>query len=335
MPRSRRRTVTGPAARPTERPAARAAWRRRSAAGSPATGGSGSTSTCAAAPTSSATSGRRPSRSRAARSGRTAGSRRRSAGRRPSGPWARRSATIRSRSSSRAIAWSGRDGTIGQYSLGGPANKRAILRLRGPRSRPDWRRMARRGDPIRRIRHDPHRLPADLPRRQADHASRTACRSGPWPPRSPAGTARAGRAGPGPVPGSRPDVTTRRTSTVGVVDSTDLGPTTYANGTDRLSRRDRRSGSGCSSCTSSGARPTSASRSRSTRSRRSSWPRSGSSSPAASCSAGRSRGTDDRSPGRPAASGATARSSERCCSVAGWGWSPGASRPSRRASRRC
>ena len=37
--------------------------------------------------------------------------------------------------------------------------------------------------------------------------------------------------------------------------------------------------------------------------------------------------------GRPVASGATRPSSAPCCSAAGWASSPGASRPSRRASR--
>ena len=59
---------------------------------------------------SSATSGRRRSRSRAARSGRTAGSPPRSAGRRPSGRSAPRSATTRCRSSCRATGSSGATG---------------------------------------------------------------------------------------------------------------------------------------------------------------------------------------------------------------------------------
>ena len=93
--------------------------------------GSGSRSTSAAAPSSRSPSGRRRSRSRAARSGRTAGSRPRSAARRRSAPWARRSGhnpvplivpchrVVRT------------DGTIGQYSLGGPRNKRTILAAEG------------------------------------------------------------------------------------------------------------------------------------------------------------------------------------------------------------
>ena len=80
----------------------------------------------------------RRSRSRAARSGRTAGSPPRSAARRRSGPSGRRSATTRCRSSCRAIASSGPTASIGQYSLGGPENKRTILRSRGPRPRRRW-----------------------------------------------------------------------------------------------------------------------------------------------------------------------------------------------------
>ena len=64
-----------------------------SPAGWAATGASGSTSTCAATPRSSAMSGTRRSRSRAARSGRTAGSPPRSAARRRSVQSAPRSAT--------------------------------------------------------------------------------------------------------------------------------------------------------------------------------------------------------------------------------------------------
>ena len=56
-----------------------------------------------------------------------AGSPPRSAARRRSARSAPRSGTTRSRSSCRATAWSGRDGSIGQYSLGGPGNKRTIL----------------------------------------------------------------------------------------------------------------------------------------------------------------------------------------------------------------
>ena len=74
---------------------------------------------------------RRPSRSRAARSGRTAGSPPRSVDRRRSAPSGRRSATTRSRSSSRAIGSSGPTAIIGQYSLGGPENKRTILASEG------------------------------------------------------------------------------------------------------------------------------------------------------------------------------------------------------------
>ena len=60
------------------------------------------------------------------------------------------------------------DGTIGQYSLGGPANKRTILRAEG--LDPDGLEDAGSGrDPVRRLGYDPRRVPADVPSRQADH----------------------------------------------------------------------------------------------------------------------------------------------------------------------
>ena len=61
------------------------------------------------------------------------------------------------------------DGTIGQYSLGGPGNKRTILAAEG--LDPDeLERLARGRGPLRRLGHDPDLLPADLPQREADHA---------------------------------------------------------------------------------------------------------------------------------------------------------------------
>ena len=64
------------------------------------------------------------------------------------------------------------DGTIGQYSLGGPANKRTILAGRGPGPRaargrgPSRRAAARVGD-------DEDRVLADLPPRAADRRPAT------------------------------------------------------------------------------------------------------------------------------------------------------------------
>ena len=125
--------------------------------------------------------------------------------------------------------------------------------------------------------HDPHRVPADLPPREADHAPRTGCRSArSGPPPAPA-TGRAARAGRRPAR-SPPD---RRSSRLDAACArrvhSDLGPPVYANRRRPPSPRGgRRSGSACWSCTSSGGRPTSASPSPSTRSRRSSWRRRGS-----------------------------------------------------------
>ena len=92
-----------PATRP-DRPAdadrrdpARAGWPTPSRGASPATGGSGSPRPARPHRVRASRSGRRRSRSRAARSGRTAGSPPRSAGRRRSGRSGRRSATTRCR----------------------------------------------------------------------------------------------------------------------------------------------------------------------------------------------------------------------------------------------
>ena len=54
------------------------------------------------------------------------------------------------------------DGMLGQYSLGGPANKRALLAVGGPR--PGRHGGARPGGhPLHRLGHDPDLLPADVP----------------------------------------------------------------------------------------------------------------------------------------------------------------------------
>ena len=140
-----------------------AAARRAPSSGAWAvTGGSGSTSTCAATARSSRTSGTRRSRSRAARSGRTAGS----------------AAEIGRPRAVRAVGTAlghnpvplivpchrvvRTDGFIGQYSLGGPENKRTILRSEGldPETL-----EARAAAGIRYIglRHDQHRVPAHVP----------------------------------------------------------------------------------------------------------------------------------------------------------------------------
>ena len=123
--RRRRRVRGGPSrpdrpARPSAPTACPIGWPRPSPAGSAAIAGSGSTSTCAATPTSSATSGTRRSRSRAARSGRTAGSPPRSAGRRRSARSGPRSATTRCRSSCRATASSGRTARSASTRWAGP-----------------------------------------------------------------------------------------------------------------------------------------------------------------------------------------------------------------------
>ena len=61
-------------------------------------------------------------------------------------------ATTRCRSSFPATAWSGRDGTIGQYSLGGPGNKRTILAAEG--LDPTRWSGGPRGRPLHRLGHD-------------------------------------------------------------------------------------------------------------------------------------------------------------------------------------
>ena len=62
------------------------------------------------------------------------------------------------------------DGCIGQYSLGGTGREADDPGRRGPRSRVAGGQGARQ-DPFPRLGHDPHRLPANLPQREANHAS--------------------------------------------------------------------------------------------------------------------------------------------------------------------
>ena len=60
------------------------------------------------------------------------------------------------------------DGSIGQYSLGGPQNKRTILASEGPG--PRGLRAARAGRrALHRLAHDAHRVQPDLPPRAAGH----------------------------------------------------------------------------------------------------------------------------------------------------------------------
>ncbi len=122
------------ALRPPHAPGRRAAAARSptpSRDGSPGSGASASRWTCAAGPSSRSRSGPRRSRSRPARSARTAGSRRRSGGRRRSGRWARRWATTRCRSSSRATASSARTAPSASTAWAGRGNKRTILAAEG------------------------------------------------------------------------------------------------------------------------------------------------------------------------------------------------------------
>ena len=68
------------------------------------------------------------------------------------------------------------DGTIGQYSLGGPGQQADDPGRRGPRSR-RARRPCPSRHPLHRLGYDADLLPADLPQREADHAPPTGCRS--------------------------------------------------------------------------------------------------------------------------------------------------------------
>ena len=228
-----------------------------------------------AQPSSSRTSGSRRSRSHAARSGRTAGSPPRSAGPRRSGPWGPPSGTTRCRSSCPAIAWSGPTGTIGQYSLGGPENKRTILRSEG--LDPDgMEALAARGVRYIGLGHDQDRSAS--PRATTRSASRTATGSASgrsatawrWATERARSAGRTrGRCSPPETPAAaRAPVS--YTPRLGLVDRSK--PRSPAHALDRQPRRhlgrpDHRS-------TSCGARPISASGSRSRRSRRSSWSRS-------------------------------------------------------------
>src|SRR3970040_2246169 len=67
------------------------------------------------------------------------------------------------------------DGSIGQYSLGGPAAKRTILAAEGLDSdeMESGARSGRRSPraPLPGLGQAPPRLPAHLPQREADHAS--------------------------------------------------------------------------------------------------------------------------------------------------------------------
>ena len=213
---------------------------------------------------------------------------------------------------------------------------------RGPRSgRPRGPGPDRR--PVRRLGHDPHRVPPDVPQREADHRRRTGSRSGrsrtPWRPGIvpawPAGRPPA-RASPPPEPGRGP---ARRTMDIGVRDVVDsaLGPARYANCSATPDPGPSAIWAGMLvlyvvwgstylaiaiavddvPAVHHGRHPVRPGRRR-------------------SCSPGRSsRDSIGRSCGRPGASGATRPSSAPCCSVAGWGSSPGESRPSRPASRPC
>ena len=254
--------------------AARRDSRAPSPAGSTATAVSASRSTCAATARSSRTSGARRSRSRAARSGRTAGSPPRSADRGRCARSARRSATTRCRSSCpchRVVRTDGIDRPV----LAGRAREQADdPGRRGPRpGRDGGRREARRA--ARRLRLDAHRVLADLPHR-APHAGAQS-----------AAVPVAGRGGRGRLPavqglppGHRRRLTLRTAArAASTAYAVPLDHRTMPTG-HAVARLAARSGSGSRSSTPSGARRTWRSRSRSRRSRRSSWPRSASASPA-------------------------------------------------------
>ena len=100
------------------------------------------------------------------------------------------------------------DGTIGQYSLGGPENKRTILAAEG--LDPDAMERPPRRHALRRLGHDPHRVPADLPRTRSGSRRPTGSRSARCRARPPPGYRRVPRsAGPHRVR-SRPDLATGR-----------------------------------------------------------------------------------------------------------------------------
>ena len=244
----------GRAAFPVDGAAARG-WPRPSGGGSAATGASASTSTCAATARSSRTSGARRSRSPAARSGRTAGSPRRSAGpggaRRGHGPRPQPGAAR----SCRATGSSAPTARSASTRWAGPDNKRTILRSEG--LDPDGLE-AQAAAGIRYTGSDTTRivcLPTCRHARRVDGRASGRLRS----------VRAAAEAGYRPCKVCRPD-------------SGALSPPEARRASSGAPRRmlctwtnppmptkrppapsAARSGSGCWSCTSSGARPTSAS----------------------------------------------------------------------------
>ena len=182
------------------------------------------------------------------------------------------------------------DGTIGQYSLGGPENKRTILAAEGL-DLPKMERLAASG--VRYIGSDTTQivcLPTCRHARRVTDRHRVEFHSigrrpGARVPRLPGVPSRIGcdwppevRLYPGPTRAGK----TRFVTDFATGRRNRWVPTLRLPWTTRLCQsrnrrpersRARRSGSGCSSCTWSGGRPTSGSPSRSTRSRRSSWPR--------------------------------------------------------------
>ena len=157
-----------PDAGPSGPSGSRRASRRRSDAAWTATGACASTSTCAVGRRSSATSGegaRDPAwRGPAVRLDRR---RDRSAEGGPGGR-ARRSATTRSRSSCPAIGWSAR--TARSASTRSAARRTSGRSWRAEGLDPDaMESMAAAGQRYLGSRHDPHRVPADVPQREAHH----------------------------------------------------------------------------------------------------------------------------------------------------------------------
>ena len=202
-----------------------------------------------------------------------------------------------------------------------------------------------RGPAIRlhRLRHDPDRVPAD----RACHAAPGHRPAIGVPFRSLGGRGRAGLPAVPDLPasaagGASPPEVRRRGRTADGLRSR----TTAVSWTSRLmptrspaARRTRRAddlAGHARSSTSCGARRTSGSRSRSTRSRRSSWPR-----PRFLIAGAILLAWSIAASGRSFALPSSARVARqrdrrrRCCSAAGWAWSRSASRPSRRGSPRC
>ena len=90
------------------------------------------------------------------------------------GPRRRDGARPQPRALHRAVpsGWFPGDGLIGQYSLGGPENKRAILASEGSRPPMSSGSPHRPGrHPLHRLRHDPDLLPADVPRGTTDQGT--------------------------------------------------------------------------------------------------------------------------------------------------------------------